>query len=98
MTEIYVDRDGMERRLGTVLERVDAADRALGKMPAAPDGGIATSLIAFIAGAGAEAAVISADLARLLSAVTIDVVDDMAATDSQIAAELRDMEQDLESR
>lgn len=97
MSEIYVDRPGMELRLNTVLERVDAVDAAVGKMPAAPDGGIASSLIAFIGGAGAEATVLAADTARLLSAVALDVVEDLSATDSRIAEELREMEKDLEA-
>lgn len=97
MNEIYVDRAGMELRLNTLVERVDAVDAALRKMPAMPDGGIASSMISFIAGAGAEAAGLGANTARLLGAVASDVVDDLTATDTRIAEELREMEKGLDA-
>lgn len=97
MSEIYLDRTGMELRLNTVVDRIDEVDAALGKMPAVPDGGIASSMMAFIASAGAEAAGLAANTARLLSAVAMDVLEDMSATDTRIAQELREMEKDLEA-
>lgn len=95
MTEIYLDRYNMERRLGEVLERVDALDSAVGKLPDAPDGGIATSFITFIASAGAEASGLAADTARALSAIAIDVIEDLSNTDAEIAAQLKQLEVEL---
>ncbi|WP_449283328.1 hypothetical protein [Leucobacter sp.] len=98
MTHIYLDRESMERRLADVIERVDAADTAIGGMPDTPDAGIATSLVAFIASAGAEASGLAADTARALSAIAIDVIDDMSNTDSMIAEQLREVERELDDR
>ena len=49
MTDIYVDRDGMEIRLREVIARIDESDATLSDLPSAPDAGIATSIIALIA-------------------------------------------------
>lgn len=96
MNDILVDRVGMENRLKQLTERMDEADSVRERLPDAPDAGIATSLIAFIASAGAEAGGLAVDTARLLNAVTLEVMDDLDATDSQVAEELRDLEQEIE--
>lgn len=98
MTHIYLDRESMERRLADVTERVDAADAVIGRMADTPDAGIAASLVAFIASAGAEAAGLAADTARALSAIATDVIEDMSNTDSMIAEQLREVEQGLDDR
>ncbi|WP_053353775.1 hypothetical protein [Leucobacter musarum] len=95
MTEISIDRVNMERRLNEVIDRVDTADAAIGRLPDAPDGGIASTFIAFITSAGVEAAGLTADTARALSVIAIDVIDDMDNTDVEIADELRDLEAEL---
>lgn len=95
--DILIARDGMEMRLNAVLEYVTEVDQALGTMPAAPNGGTASSMIALIASAAAEASGLAADIVRLLSAITIDVMDDLLATDVDIAEELRTLDQNLEA-
>jgi hypothetical protein len=62
MSDILVERTMIEERMGVIIERTDAIDQALGAIPPAPDGGVATATIAFIATAGAEALGLTADL------------------------------------
>lgn len=96
MNDIIVDRVGMGILVDRLTEFIDEADTLRRGMPEAPDGGTATSLIAFIASAGAEAGGLAVDTTHLLSAVTLDAMDDMNATDEQVAAELRELEQEVE--
>ncbi|MEV8264587.1 hypothetical protein [Microbacterium sp. NPDC077057] len=96
MTDIYMDRDGMELRLKEVVARVDESDSALGEFPPAPDAGIATSIIALIASAGAEAAGVANDATRALSAITHDVLNDMTLSNEEMADEIRDIEEELD--
>lgn len=98
MTDIYVDRDGMEIRLTEVVTRVDDSDAVLAELPPAPDAGIATSIIALIASAGAEAAGVANDATRALSAITSDVLNDMTLTNEEMAEEIREIEDDLDER
>ena len=93
MSDIYMDRDGMELRLKEVVARVDSA---LGEFPSAPDAGIATSIIALIASAGAEAAGVANDATRALSAITHDVLNDMTFSNEEMADEIRDIEEELD--
>ncbi|OAN39051.1 hypothetical protein [Microbacterium sp. H83] len=96
MTDIYVDRDGMEIRLREVVARIDDSDAALADLPSAPDAGIATSIIALVASAGAEAAGVANDATRALSAITNDVLADMTLTNEEMAEEIRDIEEELD--
>lgn len=96
MNDIIVDREGMANLLVRLTERMDEADTVRAGLPEAPDAGIATSLIAFVASAGAEAGGLAVDTSRLLSAVTLEVMDDLNATDSEVAEEFRDLEQEIE--
>ena len=98
MTDIYVDRDGMEIRLREVIARIDESDATLSDLPSAPDAGIATSIIALIASAGAEAAGVANDATRRLSAITNDVLDDMTVKNEEIADHIRDIEEELDGR
>jgi len=93
---IYMDRDNMERRMGDVVDRVDDLDAALTDMPAAVDGGAASALLGFIAAAGAEAANEYAGAVRLIGAITVDVMQNMSDTETEIADELSRLESELE--
>jgi hypothetical protein len=96
MTEIRVDREDMESSFGRVVEQLDAIDRALAHIPTAPDGGIATELIAFTMAAALESAGTEADSYRVLIAIARDVLADLKATDESAAAELLELEQQIE--
>ncbi|UTT52701.1 hypothetical protein [Microbacterium maritypicum] len=96
MTDIYMDRDGMELRLKEVVASVDESDTKLGEFPSTPDAGIATSIIALMASAGAEAAGVANDATRALSAVTHDVLNDLTLSNEEIADEIRDIEEELD--
>lgn len=98
MTDIYVDRDGMEIRLREVVARIDESDATLADLPPAPDAGIATSIIALVASAGAEAAGVANDATRALSAITNDVLNDMTLTNEEMAEEIRDIEEELDEQ
>ena len=98
MTDIYVDRDGMEIRLREVIARIDESDATLSDLPSAPDAGIATSIIALIASAGAEAAGVANDATRGLSAITNDGLDDMTVKNEEIADHIPDIEEELDGR
>ena len=96
MTEISVAREAVAEELAGLLDVVDEVDRAIGDRPAAADGGIASALIGLIASAGADAAGTSADTPRALVAVALDVLDDFALTDEQVAEQLRDFTEEVE--
>ncbi|MFV0427034.1 MAG: hypothetical protein ACK5KU_08365 [Beutenbergiaceae bacterium] len=98
MTGIYLDREGMEYRLEKLLAVVDSADEAIGELPDAPDGGIATSTIAFMVSVAAEAAGLFADTTRALGVISLDVVADISNTDAAVAEEFRRMEEELGDR
>lgn len=98
MSDIYVDRVGMELRLREVIARIDDSDASLSALPSAPDAGIATSMIALIASAGAEAAGVANDAARALTAITNDVLEDMTLSNDAIAEQIRDIQDELEER
>jgi hypothetical protein len=93
---IYMDRDNMERRMGDVVDRVDDLDAALTDVPPAVDGGSASALIGFIAAAGAEAANEYAGAVRLIGAITVDVMQNMSNTESEITDEISRLESELE--
>lgn len=92
MTEISLDRDGAELILDKLEEAADAIDSPLQSLPAMPDGGIASSLIALITRTGAEATGVVAASYHSFHAVAVDVLDDMGLTEQDIAKELRDFE------
>ncbi|KQM40444.1 MULTISPECIES: hypothetical protein [Microbacterium] len=92
---IYVDRDNMVRRMGLVVDEVDRLDAALASLPPAADGGAASALIGFIAGAAAEAANEYAGAVRLVGAVTESVLDDVQATEDQMQSEISRLEEGL---
>jgi hypothetical protein len=93
---IYVDRENMTRRVGLVIDEVDRVDDALASLPGAADGGAASALIGFIAGAAAEAANEYAGAVRLVGAVTDSVLDDVRATEEQIQSEIAQLEEGLQ--
>ena len=95
MSDIYVERDVMSDRLAEVLARVDGLDQALGQRPAAPDGGIAAAMIGLIATAGGEASGVMADAERALAAIADDVLADLELTDTEAAAVLDDLADEL---
>lgn len=98
MTDIYVDREGLEIRLQEVVARIDESDASLADLPPTPDGGIASSLIALIASAGAEAAGVANDATRALAAITTDVLNDLTLTNEEMAEEIRDIEEELDEQ
>ncbi|WP_150951558.1 hypothetical protein [Microbacterium testaceum] len=93
---IYVDRDNMTRRMGLIVDELDGIDEALASVPAAADGGAASALIGFIAGAAAEAANEYSGAVRLVGAVTDSVLDDVQATEEQVLSEISHLEEGLE--
>lgn len=93
---IYVDRENMTRRMGLVVDEVDRVDDSLASLPGAADGGAASALIGFIAGAAAEAANEYAGAVRLVGAVTDSVLDDVRATKEQIQSEISQLEEGLQ--
>lgn len=92
MTEISLDRDGAELILKKLEETASAIDGPLQALPAMPDGGLASSLIALITRTGAEAAGVVASSYHAFHAVATDVLDDMSLTEQDIAEELREFE------
>lgn len=92
MTEISLDRDGAEHILDKLEDSATAIDGPLQELPAMPDGGIASTLIALITRTGVEAAGVVAASYHSFHAVAIDVLDDMSLTEQDIAKELRDFE------
>lgn len=93
---IYVDRDNMTRRVGLVVYEIERLDGALTSIPTAADGGAASALIGFIAGAAAEAANEYSGAVRLVGAVTDSVLDDIAATEEQVLSEISHLEEGLD--
>ncbi|NTW38484.1 MAG: hypothetical protein HGA44_01125 [Cellulomonadaceae bacterium] len=96
MTDISVSREGMEEGFARVLPLIDDIDTALGAVPVAPDGGVATELIGFVMAASLEAAGVAADSYRALIAISRDVMDDFASNDSRAAEELRELKRHVE--
>ena len=96
MSEISIDRVNMTERMNTVVARVDDLDTTLGDRPSAPDGGIASALVGFIATAGVEATGIFADATRALAAITGDVMADFELTDAEIGEAIGDLTSELE--
>jgi chromosome condensin MukBEF ATPase and DNA-binding subunit MukB len=94
--QIYFDRDNMERRMGDVVDRVDELDAALADIPSATDAGAVSALIGFIAAAGAEAANEYAGAVRLIGAITVDVAQDITATEEEVTDVISDLESELE--
>ncbi|WP_136587781.1 hypothetical protein [Microbacterium hydrothermale] len=92
---IFVDRVNMTRRMGLVVDELDSVDEALASIPGAADGGAASALIGFIAGAAAEAANEYAGAVRLVAAVTDSVLDDVEATEQQTEDEISRLEEGL---
>ena len=92
---IFVDRVNMTRRMGLVVDELDRVDEALASIPGAADGGAASALIGFIAGAAAEAANEYAGAVRLVAAVTDSVLDDVEATEQQTEDEISRLEEGL---
>jgi len=93
---IYIDRDNMTRRMGLVVDEVDRLDAALASLPPASNGGAASALIGFIAGAAAEAANEYAGAVRLVGAVTESVLDDVQATEDHMQSDISRLEEGLE--
>jgi hypothetical protein len=91
MTDIMIERGAMEERLDEHLGFIDEADRALAARPSAPDGGIASEMIGFIARVGGEAAGLAADTHRALTAIALDVINDLALTDEQVGEQFLDL-------
>lgn len=96
--DIHLDRDNMMRRIGDLLARVDDLDKVLADRPAPVDGGVASAMIGFITVAGAQAAGTVADTHRALSAVVVDVLDDMTLTDAQVGDAFLEITDDLDER
>ena len=96
MTEITVGLENLEISFRRVIPLVDDIDSALGTMPAAPDGGVASELIGFTMAAAAEAGGVTADSFRALIAVARDVLVSFADNDAEAAAELREIEKQIE--
>lgn len=92
MTEISLDRDGAEHVLKKLEDTATAIDGPIQALPAMPDGGLASSLIALITRTGAEAAGVVAASYHSFHAVATDVLDDMSLTEQDIAKELSDFE------
>lgn len=92
---IFVDRVNMTRRMGLVVDELDRVDEALASIPGAADGGAASALIGFIAGAAGEAANEYAAAVRLVAAVTDSVLDDVEATEQQTEDEISRLEEGL---
>ncbi|MEZ3156528.1 hypothetical protein AB1K56_06295 [Microbacterium sp. BWR-S6Y] len=92
---IFVDRVNMTRRMGLVVDELDRVDDALASIPGAADGGAASALIGFIAGAAGEAANEYAGAVRLVAAVTDSVLDDVEATEQQTEDEISRLEEGL---
>lgn len=91
--------DRRHDRAAGALPSGDRSSRRPGKAVCRPpDAGIATSIIALIASAGAEAAGVANDATRGLSAITNDVLDDMTVKNEEIADHIRDIEEELDGR
>lgn len=96
MSEISVDRAGMEQTFARVLPLVDDVDTALGAIPTVPDGGTATEFIGLIMAAAAESAGVAADSYRALVAIARDVMDDLADNDDNAAKEFMELKRQVE--
>lgn len=97
VTEISVDRVMMDLLLDRLIEKTDALDSSLSRLPAAPDGGIASALITFLTTASTEASGLVADGNRALDAVARDVLDNFAINDASGADELQEFTDELEN-
>lgn len=96
MTDIAVNPENMEAIFGRVLPEVDRIDTALGAIPTAPDGGIASELIGFTMAAAAEAGGLAADSYRALIAIARDVIADLSDNDSAAAEEFWTLQNQIE--
>jgi hypothetical protein len=98
VSDIYVDRDGMTRVLGTVTDQTDRVDDGVAAAPSSVDGGIASSLIGFLSSAGAEAALLASSSYRGVCIVASDVLGDLTATDEHMAEEIEDLHDEIVER
>jgi len=98
VTKISVDRDNMARLMDTQVTDTDVIDTALGAMPGAVDGGVASAMIAFLASAAAESSGLVADSYRALAAITDDVLKDVTLSEEQVAADLDKVTEEIEER
>lgn len=96
MSDIYLDRDNVERRMNDLIGRTDEVESVLGSMPPAPDGGSFSEMLAFIVGVGAQAAGLAADTHRALAAISIDVMNDMSLTEAEAGEEFEKLDDRLE--
>ena len=97
MSEISIDPSGVTTILTTQLEATDALDQTLSAMPAAPNGGLASELIAFLTSAAAEAAALAADSTRGVSAIAADIVEDLDLTDAEATEMINDFIDELDT-
>lgn len=97
MTEIRVDREEMDALLDDHIHEAEAIEAKAKTIPSAPDGGIATSLIAYITAAGAEASMLLAGSHRLIEAVARHVLDDLQANEELAESEINDLLEQVNS-
>ena len=83
MTEIAVDREGMDVLLARHLRAAEGIDEVFNRLPSPVDGGIASTLMGFIVRASAEASALVADSHRLVAAVATEVLGDIGANEEQ---------------
>jgi hypothetical protein len=96
MSEISVDRAGMEQTFARVLPLVDDLDTALAAIPGAPNGGIATELIGLVMAAASDSAGVAADSYRALVAIARDVMGDLTDNDANAAKEFMELKRQVE--
>jgi hypothetical protein len=98
MSKIEVERENMNELMERQVTDTDAIDTALGAMPGAVDGGIASAMIAFLASAAAESSGLVADSYRALVAITNDVLADVSLSEEQVADDLDKVTEEIAER
>jgi hypothetical protein len=83
MTEITVDREGMDALLARHLRAAEGIGDVLNRLPNSVDGGVASTLMGFIVRASAEASALVADSHRLVAAVTTEVLGELHTNEEQ---------------
>lgn len=92
---INLDHDYVRHLISRQLEATDALDSAIGDLPPAPNGGLASSMIGFITSAVAESSGLAADATRGVMAIATDVVVDFGTSEDEAAEQFDDFAEEL---
>lgn len=92
---ISVDHDAVTYQLKKLINASGDTEETLGKLPEAPDAGIASAQIGLIASAAAEGAWRTADILHLVAAVATEALKDLHETEQDILASVKALEREV---